>query len=305
MIRSASSALLGSAAADVTVNRAGAFGAGVGVPSGGRRREGVRSLFLLVATFVALAVLWELLKLVLSVPDARLPHVWHVLHYLGVRTPTGEAEWLYLMRNMATTMQEAVVAVILALIIGSLTGILTVKWPIFGRSVTPLLVLSQTLPVVAIAPALVIWLGQGWVSKSIIAASIAFFPVAVSVARGMSDIPTDQRLMFHSFGSTNASLFARLELPNALTQANAAVPTAAALAVVGAIVAELPSGTSHGIAVVVLGAAQFYTFEPAALWCAALTAALGGMLIVYVVRIAFDRAARLALQTRYLPTGAL
>jgi len=255
--------------------------------------------------FAVVGGVWEGLKAALSVSNARLPHVWSVLAYLGAATAAGEPEWQLLLRNLATTLQESAVGLAFALVIGGALGVATAKWRIFGRSVTPLLVLTQTLPIVAVAPALVIWLGQDWISKAAIGALIAFFPIAVSVQRGIRDVPDDQILLMRSFGASRLSLLRTIELPSALTQANAAVPTAAALAVVGAVIAELSAGTGDGIAVVLLQAAQFYNFVPAALWCAAIATALCGLVVVYGARFSVSRLARLALRTSYLPDRSL
>jgi NitT/TauT family transport system permease protein len=252
---------------------------------------------------IILGGLWELIKVVKNVSDARLPHTWQVLRYFFSDTSQGQNELVFLLHNIGVTLKEAAVGLVLALSVGLVLGVLIAKWPLFGRSVTPLLVLTQTLPLVAIAPALVIWLGQGWQAKAIIAALLAFFPVAVSVARGINDITVDQRAVFRSFGSTKRDVLVHLELPCALSQANAAVQTAAALAVVGAIVAELPAGTENGIAVVLLTAAEYYTYQPAALWCAAIIAALAGVAMVYLSRAVFSVVVRAALQTRVLPSS--
>ncbi|WP_066073393.1 ABC transporter permease [Frankia sp. EI5c] len=262
-----------------------------------------RRTALAAAPVVVLAALWELLKTLTSTEDARLPHTWQVLSYFVGEGSTGEGELRLLLTNLATTIQEAFVGLAIGLVAGGALGILTARYATFGRSVRPLLVLTQTLPVVAIAPALVIWLGHSWVSKAVLAALCSFFPVAVSVARGIEDIPAEARSVFASFGASRWQVFRSLEMPNALTQANAAVHTAAALAVVGAVVAELPAGSTEGMAVLVLSSAQFYNFEPAALWCAAITTAVGGLVTVYLAQAIFTRLARLGLRTSSLPTG--
>jgi NitT/TauT family transport system permease protein len=254
-----------------------------------------------LATFAMVLGAWEAIKAIGHVPNSRLPHTWAVAAYLGSVTQSGQREYLLLAQNILTTFEEAIVGLIVAILVGGVLGVLSAKVPLFGRSVTPLLVLTQTLPIVAIAPALVIWLGQTWTSKAAIAGLIAFFPIAVSVTRGIRDIPTDQILLMRSFGASRQSLLFKLELPSAMAQANSAIPTAAALAVIGAVVAELSVATGNGIAVVLLGTAQFYDLEPAALWCAAIATALCGIVLVYGARFVFSHVAQVALRTSFLP----
>jgi NitT/TauT family transport system permease protein len=275
----------------------------------GRERWGIQGplgkLLAFLSTFFVVAGLWEGIKAIGHVSNLQLPHTWSVVAFAGSVTPTGQREYLLLGGNILTTMEESLVGLLVALVVGGVLGVLTAKSTLFGRGVTPLLVLTQTLPIVAVAPALVIWLGQDWTSKAVIAALISFFPIAVSVARGIRDIPVDQVLLMRSFGASRRSLFFTLELPSALSQANSAIPTAAALAVIGAVVAELSVATGNGIAVVLLGAVQFYNSEPSALWCAALATSVCGIVVVYGSRIAFARITRLALQTSYLPSGSV
>jgi NitT/TauT family transport system permease protein len=266
-----------------------------------RSQLGKTTAFL--ASFFFMLLAWEAIKAAGRVPNRRLPHTWSVAAYLGTVTQTGQREYLVLAHNILTTFEEAVIGLIVAIVVGGVLGVLSAKLPLFGRSVTPLLVLTQTLPIVAVAPALVIWLGQTWTSKAAIAGLIAFFPIAVSVTRGIRDIPVDQILLMRSFGASRRSLLVKVELPSAMAQANSAVPTAAALAVIGAVVAELSVATGNGIAVVLLGAAQFYDSEPAALWCAAIATAVCGIAVVYGARFAFSRLARLLLRSSFLPAG--
>lgn len=257
-----------------------------------------------VAVAVGVAALWELVKFAGGLEHARLPHVGEVLGYFFERTSKGEVQLLFLLGNLWTTVQAAVLGIVCALVVGIGLGVLTAKRPVFGPSVMPILILSRALPLVALAPPLVILLGPGWQSATVMATLAGFFPAVIAVARGIREVPVAQRELLDSFGAPRSRQFTVLELPAALTQAGAAIRTVAAWAFLGAVIAELPSGTQDGIAAVVLAASQYYTYQPEPMWCAAIMVAAGGVALVHLVSVLFRWASRLALRTGHLPAGA-
>lgn len=275
------------------------------VPSPRRpRRDGPRVAAGCVAVAVAFAAAWELVKAVGGLDDSRLPHTWAVLAYFFERTSKGDVELFFLLGNLWVTVQAAVLGILCALVVGIGLGLLTAKRPVIGPSLMPILILSRALPLVAIAPPLVILLGPGWESATIMATLAGFFPAVVAVARGVKEVPVAQRELLDSYGAPRRRQFTVLELPAALTQTSAAIRTVAAWAFLGAVLAELPSGTQDGIAAVVLAASQYYTYQPEPMWCAAIVVAAGGVALVYLIAALVRWAARLALRTTYLPAGA-
>ncbi|MDY6808980.1 MAG: ABC transporter permease subunit [Actinomycetota bacterium] len=257
----------------------------------------VRSLAWVMASLVVVVALFEGAKWAFGVSDITMPHSWSIVAAFGAETPSGQVRWMALAESVSVTLQQSLVGVLLGLLVGTLLGIVTAKSEFTSRTLTPVLVASQTLPLVAIVPALVILLGEGWFARAVIAAMLAFFPVYVAVARSITDIPIDQRKLFESLGFSRGRTFLSLELPQVTLAAVATVRTATALAVTGSIVAELPSGTSDGIAATMLTAASYYLTDPEALWCSALVAMAGGVLLVFVLSALASITARLALRT--------
>lgn len=267
----------------------------------GRRPGGpqtiARGLAWVMASLVLVVALYEGAKWAFGVSDITMPHSWSIVSAFGAETPSGQVRWVALADSVAVTLQQSLVGVVLGLLVGTLLGIVTAKSEFTSRTLTPVLVASQTLPLVAIVPALVILLGEGWFARAVIAALLAFFPVYVAVARSITDIPVDQRKLFESLGFSRGRTFMSLELPQVTLAAVATVRTATALAVTGSIVAELPSGTSDGIAATMLTAASYYLTDPEALWCSALVAMAGGVLLVFALSALASTVARLALRT--------
>ncbi|GEC26395.1 MULTISPECIES: ABC transporter permease [Pseudonocardia] len=270
----------------------------------GARRDAVATTVGCILVAVATVALWELVKLVAGLDRTRLPHVWEVLAHFGERTSQGEIELIFLLGNLWVTVRSALIGILCALLVGAALGVLTAKRPVLGPSLMPLLILSRALPLVALAPPLVILFGPGWAAATIMATLAGFFPAVVAVARGIGEVPIAQRELLDSFGAPRRRQFTVLELPAALTHTSAAIRTVTAWAFLGAVLAELPSGTQDGIAAVVLAASQYYSYRPEPMWCAALVVAGGGVALVYLVSWLVRAAARAALRTTYLPAGA-
>ncbi|MDY6999669.1 MAG: ABC transporter permease subunit [Actinomycetota bacterium] len=253
---------------------------------------------------LAVVAFWEVAKAVFGVSDTTMPHLWSVLVAFGDTLPNGDIRAVSILRALTVTMQEAAAGLGVGIVIGVVMGVVSAKSRFAAFTLTPVLVATQTLPLVAIVPALVIILGDGWLSLALIAAILAFFPIYVAVARAITDTGRDQRELFHSCGLSRLKVFTGLELPRATLALVGTVRTATALAVVGAIVAELPSGRPSGISMTLLSAASYYLTDPEALWCAAVAAMAGGVALVYLMSALVSAAARLALRIPPEPKGA-
>jgi len=132
--------------------------------------------------------------------------------------------------------------IILGLLIGSLGGILLAivvfYSPILDKALYPLIIGSQMIPVFAIAPILIVWMGYGMWPKVTVAALISFFPLVVNVSDGLRE-PTEEAVdLFRSLGSTRQQIFWKLRLPASLPTLFSGLKVSATLAVVGATIGE-------------------------------------------------------------------
>ncbi|MGW0038371.1 ABC transporter permease [Gordonia sp. NPDC003376] len=249
-----------------------------------------------IVAVIAAMVLYEIAKVAFGVNDVTMPHSWSILAAFGDTTPTGQIRAVALAENIAVTLQQSLVGVALGVAVGAVLGVVTAKSVFVSRTLTPVLVATQTLPLVAIVPALVILLGDGWFPRAVIASLLAFFPVYVAVARALGDIPVARRQLFDASGFTRGRTLLSLELPLMTLAVASTMRTATALAVTGSIVAELPSGSDRGIAATMLTAASYYLTDPEALWCSALVAMVGGVVLVFVLSALVTSTARLLLR---------
>jgi ABC-type nitrate/sulfonate/bicarbonate transport system permease component len=157
------------------------------------------------------------------------------------------------------TAQEVLLGFGLAVVAGLGVAVALHLSPLLRRALYPLVVASQAVPIVVIAPILVIWFGFGMGPKLIVIALICFFPIAVNTLDGLRAVDPDQVKMMRSLGAGRWARFRRLELPSALPFVFSGAKVAVAVAVIGAVFGELvgsDAGLGHAIQV---GMAQLLT----------------------------------------------
>lgn len=184
-----------------------------------------------VLSMVALVVVWELVVDVFKVPPYLMPAP------SGVIAAFGE-EWRYLAGHTLITLYEILAGFALAVAVGVPLAMLIVYSPVFERAVYPILVASQSVPKIAIAPLLIFWAGLGMFPKILVAFLIAFFPIVIDTVVGLRSIEPEMLHLARSMGAPGLKVFVKIRLPNALPNIFAGFKVAVTLAVVGAIVGE-------------------------------------------------------------------
>ncbi len=173
--------------------------------------------------------------------------------------------------------------------IGSLTGILLAVGIVHSRtmdqSVMPWAVASQTVPILAIAPMVIVVLASagvtGLLPKAVISAWLTFFPVLVGTVKGLRTPDAMQLDLMRSWNASAAQVFWRLRLPSALPYLFASLKVAIAAALVGAIVGELPAGATAGLGARLLSGS--YYGQTVQIWAALFTAAALAAALVLIV----------------------
>jgi len=183
------------------------------------------------------------------------------------------------------TWREAVVGFLAGSLLGFALGTLFAHSRLLERSLLPYAVASQTVPILAIAPMIVSALGAGWVPVAVISAYLTFFPVTVNTLRGLlSPEPMALDLM-RSYAAPPWAVLWKLRVPAALPYIFTALKVSATGSVVGAIVGELPSSRSDGLAAAILRASGNYASEPEKLWAAIVMASLVGILFFAAIAL--------------------
>lgn len=149
------------------------------------------------------------------------------------------------------TMIETLVGFGLALAVGLSLALLIDFSATLRRAIYPLLVISQTIPIIAIAPLLVIWLGYGILPKVLVVALVCFFPIVVSTTDGLQSADPDLIALLQAMGATRRQVFFKVRLPGALPSVFSGLKIAVTYSVIGAIIGEWV-GASRGLGVFML-----------------------------------------------------
>jgi putative hydroxymethylpyrimidine transport system permease protein len=148
--------------------------------------------------------------------------------------------------NLLVTAQEVGLGILVALVLGFLLAVALHFSGVLRRGVYPLLVASQAVPIVIIAPLLVVWFGFGIVPKLAIIALVCFFPVVVTTLDALRSVDPDQLKLMRTLDATRWQAFRWAEAPAALPAALSGAKIAVAVAVIGAVFAEY-AGSSEGL----------------------------------------------------------
>jgi NitT/TauT family transport system permease protein len=175
------------------------------------------------------------------------------------------------------TWTEAAIGFISGALLGFLLGTLFAHSRLMERGLLPYVVASQTVPILAIAPMVVYWLGASSASVAVISAYLTFFPVTINTLRGLTSPSPSALELMHSYAANWWTILWKLRFPAALPYIFTALKVSATASVVGAIIGELPSGIPTGLGRAILNFNQYYTSDPSKLWAAIFIAALVGI----------------------------
>jgi NitT/TauT family transport system permease protein len=178
-------------------------------------------------------VVWNLVAALGQYPEFILPRPASVLSRLVLLITDGT-----LWRHASVTAEEALGGFLIGLTFATLAGYPLAKLPLLEKVVAPYLVVSQSVPVVALAPLLVLWFGFGLTSKLLAAALISFFPILVNVIVGVRSVDWPSRELMRSYSASALDVFAKLEVPAALPVYLGGARVGITLSVIGAVVGE-------------------------------------------------------------------
>lgn len=263
-----------------------------------------------VSALLLLAVAWEAYKTV--GPDAggkilgarllpkaenrSMPHIWDMLARYGRPEQRGSSRTIAetVLAGSWFTFRMALAGLFLGVIVGLAMAILMARFMIIERGLLPLLVLSQTVPLIALAPLVVSWGGrlqlgaftwQRWMSASVIAAFLAFFPMAVGGLRGLSSPPPAAIELMDSYAARWRDGLVKVRFPAAVPFLVPSLKLAASAALIGTIVAEISTGLRGGIGRLIIEYSREATGDPAKVFTAVFAAAAIGLAMAGLVSL--------------------
>ena len=265
-----------------------------------------------VVSIALVAVLWELYKVVgpekggklFGVPilprsnDTAMPHLWEMLSRYAEpeqRSPNSNLIWFVVLKGAFYSFRLALVGFILGSIIGVALAALMTRFKTMERGLLPYLVVSQTVPLIALAPLVVSWGGKvqifgftwpRWLSASVLGAFLAFFPIAVGTLRGLKSAPAASLELMESYAASWKQTLFKLRFPAAIPFMVPAFKLGASGAVVGVVVAEISTGLKGGIGRLIIEYARQATADPAKVFTAVFGAAGLGLAMAGLIALA-------------------
>lgn len=270
-------------------------------------KRSVRVVVSVVTILIGLLVLWELYKIVGErtplldfckgkfcprSDDRSMPHIWTIFQTFVAPAQRGADESLAFLLLQASwfTWREALAGFVVGTIGGFFLAILFSRSTFIERGLMPYVVGSQTVPLLAIAPMVVIWSGRAGLPSIVpvaaIAAYLTFFPVTINTLRGLRSPEATASELMRSYAASPHQTLWKLQVPAALPYLFTALKIAAAASVVGAIVAELPTGIQYGLGRILLTFSQYFITGPQRLFASVLGSALLGIVFVALVSVA-------------------
>jgi NitT/TauT family transport system permease protein len=206
-----------------------------------------------IAAFISI-ILWDALARFSGLPAFILPSPMAVIQRLFLAMTDGS-----LLRHTTTTLFEVLLGLLTGAGVATIVGYAIAKSQVFESLASPFLVASQAVPVVAIAPLLIIWFGQGIFSKVLICALIVFFPVLVNTIVGLRAVPRSLNELMRSLRASRRQMLWHLEIPAALPIFLGGLRIGATLSVIGAVVGEFV-GADQGLGFLInVGRGQYDT----------------------------------------------
>jgi NitT/TauT family transport system permease protein len=223
-----------------------------------------------------------------TVDATSMPHIHDMFRALFQR-PNPQAPLLIvtLLKAAAFTARESALGFGIGALVGFVLGALLAHSRMLQRGFLPYVVASQTVPILAIAPMVIIWLASlhvaAWVSVSVIAAYLTFFPVVIATLRGLNAVERSAVELMRSYAAGRWTVLWKLRFQASLPYLFSALRISATASIVGAIIGEQPSSLGNGLGGAILNFAQYYSFQPQNLWATNIVAAALGILFFLIV----------------------
>lgn len=269
-----------------------------------------RRVWTFALALILVGTLWELYKVIgpedggtvfgwTILPranDTAMPHVWEMFSRYG--QPENRASdtpiLVVVLRGAWFTFRIALAGLALGTAVGLGLAVLMARYKVVERGLLPYLVLSQTVPLIALAPLVVSWGGRlhvgafewpRWLSAAVLGAFLAFFPVAVGTLKGLTSTPPASLELMDSYAASWRQTLFKLRFPSALPYIVPALKLAATASVVGVVVAEISTGLAGGIGRLIIEYAREATSDPAKVFTAVFGAAALGLVMAAIVAV--------------------
>jgi NitT/TauT family transport system permease protein len=191
-----------------------------------------------VAVFATLLAVWQLVLWIFKVPPYMLPSPWAVARAVSARFPS-------LLNSLAITAEESAGGLVASIIVGVLVALFIAQSRWVRRLLYPYTILLQTVPIIAIAPLILMWVGAGTVAVALIAFIISLAPVIANTTQGLVSVDENLVNLFLMHNASPTQILFKLRLPHAVPSLFVGIRIASGIAVIGAVTGELYAGSSR------------------------------------------------------------
>ncbi len=275
---------------------------------GSTRPARLKQALSVVVVLLVLVFLWEAYKLIwlemgwirpVRPDNTTMPHVWDM--FIELFRPVRRGGDL-LIFDLATrslfTLREAFAGFVIGGLFGFGLSVLFVRSLLLERAFMPFVIASQTIPIIAIAPMVVVWGGRldipQWLSVAVISAYLTFFPVAINTLRGLRSPDPNAIELLRSYAATPSEVLWKLRVPASLPYIFTALKVSATASVIGALIGELPAGFGEGLGRALLTFSSQFGARSVKLYATVIVTAVAGILFVGAVVLA---------ERRFVPEG--
>ncbi|APX71152.1 ABC transporter permease [Companilactobacillus allii] len=206
-----------------------------------------------IFSIITIFCIWEFVTLFEWVPDFMLPTPLQVIQaFIN--------DFSLLMFHARITLIEAAYGLILGMFLGIIVALIMDRFKRVKEALYPILVLTQTIPTIAIAPLLTVWFGFGIMPKVVLIIITIFFPVSIAMLNGFSSIDQDEVRLLRSMGASQIQIFWHIKIPSSLDDFFAVMKVAVTYSVIGAVISEWLGGVV-GLGVYMTRVRKSYNFD--------------------------------------------
>ena len=218
-----------------------------------KRLQSITSKLPAAAALCLLILLWQFLYQSGAVPAYMLPSPIQVVKALFTDIPT-------ILRHAVVTLQEAFYGLCIGVVLAFVMATLMDHFRILNKALYPIMIITQTIPTIAIAPLLVLWMGFYMAPKITLVVITTFFPITVGLLDGYKSVDKDSIDLMRAMGASKVQIFFHVKLPAALPQFFSGLKISASYAVVGAVISEWLGGF-EGLGVYMTRVSKAYAFD--------------------------------------------
>ena len=218
-----------------------------------KRLQSITSKLPAAAALCLLILLWQFLYQSGAVPAYMLPSPIQVVKALFTDRPT-------ILRHAVVTLQEAFYGLCIGVVLAFVMATLLDHFRILNKALYPIMIITQTIPTIAIAPLLVLWMGFYMAPKITLVVITTFFPITVGLLDGYKSVDKDSIDLMRAMGASKVQIFFHVKLPAALPQFFSGLKISASYAVVGAVISEWLGGF-EGLGVYMTRVSKAYAFD--------------------------------------------